>query len=431
MKTTIVTRKIEFYVNESDKDLKKQFYQTLRDFSYYTFKHANELVDTNRMVDVIKRGFGNSKNEITSEEMTEQLSGMFGCKPVSVPYKFSNQEFRDKLPSNIRVALSATINALYAKDRSDVARGNRTIRSYKNGMPVPFTKTSIRQFKFDVERKNFTFIFNGIPLITRLGRDRSNNKSILESIIEGKYQLCDSSFQIKDGKFFLLLVHKVPVEKYKLNEKRVLGIDLGINVPLYGAINDKKDRIALGDRDSFLNQRLKFQKRKRQLQRDLKLTKGGKGRGKKLKALESLSTKERNFAKNYNHNLSREVINFALKHKCGIINLEDLSGFKKNTNDFILRNWSFYELQTMIEQKAKKVGITVNKVKAKYTSQRCNNCGYIDKESRKSQSEFECTSCGHEESADYNAAKNISMAHTKEFQKEIEKHASSLKLCEA
>ena len=143
----------------------------------------------------------------------------------------------------------------------------------------------------------------------------------------------------------------------------MLGIDLGINVPLYGAINDKKDRIALGDRDSFLNQRLKFQKRKRQLQRDLKLTKGGKGRGKKLKALESLSTKERNFAKN--------------------------------------------------------------------TSQRCNNCGYIDKESRKSQSEFECTSCGHEESADYNAAKNISMAHTKEFQKEIEKHASSLKLCEA
>ena len=104
---------------------------------------------------------------------------------------------------------------------------------------------------------------------------------------------------------------------------------------------------------------------------------------------------------------------------------------KKNTNDFILRNWSFYELQTMIEQKAKKVGITVNKVKAKYTSQRCNNCGYIDKESRKSQSEFECTSCGYEESADYNAAKNISMAHTKEFQKEIEKHASSLKLCEA
>ena len=431
MKTTVVTRKIEFYVNESDKDLKKQFYQTLRDFSYYTFKHANEIVDTNRMVDTIKKGLGNSKNEITSEEMTEKLSEMFGCKPVSVPYKFSNQEYRDKLPSCIRVALSATINTIYAKERSEVARGKRTVRTYKNGMPVPFTKSSIRQLTFDAERNNFTFVFSGIPLITRLGRDRSDNKTVLERIVSGEYQLCDSSYQIKDGKFFLLLAHKVPVEKHKLNKDRVLGIDLGVNVPLYGAINNKKDRIALGDRESFLNQRLKFQKRKRQLQRDLKLTNGGKGRKKKLSALENLSNKERNFAKTYNHNLSREVINFALKHKCGTINLEDLSGFKKNTNDFILRNWSFYELQTMIEQKAKKVGIMVNKVKAKYTSQRCNSCGHIDVDNRKSQSEFECTSCGHTESADYNAAKNISMGHTKEFQKEIENHTSSMKLCEA
>ncbi|MCS7277328.1 MAG: transposase [Aquificaceae bacterium] len=29
-----------------------------------------------------------------------------------------------------------------------------------------------------------------------------------------------------------------------------------------------------------------------------------------------------------------------------------------------------------------------------YTSQTCSNCGYVDKENRKSRSEFECKLCG-------------------------------------
>lgn len=46
-------------------------------------------------------------------------------------------------------------------------------------------------------------------------------------------------------------------------------------------------------------------------------------------------------------------------------------------------------------------------VNPRYTSQTCNVCGTVDAVSRKSQSEFECTSCGHISHADINAAKNI------------------------
>ena len=46
-------------------------------------------------------------------------------------------------------------------------------------------------------------------------------------------------------------------------------------------------------------------------------------------------------------------------------------------------------------------------VPAQFTSQRCSRCGEVDKASRKSQSKFECTSCGFKTNADYNAAKNI------------------------
>ena len=46
-------------------------------------------------------------------------------------------------------------------------------------------------------------------------------------------------------------------------------------------------------------------------------------------------------------------------------------------------------------------------VNPRFTSQICSNCGYKDKSSRISQSEFVCTNCGFEINADYNAAINI------------------------
>jgi len=37
----------------------------------------------------------------------------------------------------------------------------------------------------------------------------------------------------------------------------------------------------------------------------------------------------------------------------------------------------------------------------------CSVCGYIDKDNRKTQSEFKCLKCNHQENADINASKNI------------------------
>jgi putative transposase len=53
----------------------------------------------------------------------------------------------------------------------------------------------------------------------------------------------------------------------------------------------------------------------------------------------------------------------------------------------------------------------VEKVDPAYTSQRCSQCGNVDKNSRKSQALFECTSCGYSASADVNAARNIAAGH--------------------
>ena len=126
-----------------------------------------------------------------------------------------------------------------------------------------------------------------------------------------------------------------------------------------------------------------------------------------MKPIEILTDKVGNFRDTTNHKYSRYVVDMAIKHNCATIQMEDLSGITEDANRF-LKNWTYFDLQTKIEYKAKEVGITVIKINPEYTSQRCSKCGYISRENRKSQAEFQCIECGFEENADYNAAKNIS-----------------------
>jgi transposase len=51
----------------------------------------------------------------------------------------------------------------------------------------------------------------------------------------------------------------------------------------------------------------------------------------------------------------------------------------------------------------------VEDVPAPYTSLRCSACGWIEKNSRKSQAEFVCVSCGFTCNADENAANNVAV----------------------
>ncbi|MEU6282365.1 transposase [Streptomyces sp. NPDC047028] len=76
---------------------------------------------------------------------------------------------------------------------------------------------------------------------------------------------------------------------------------------------------------------------------------------------------------------------------------------KAGLNRAILaQGWGLLRQRT--EQKAPG---RVEDVLAPYTSLRCSACGWIDKNSRKSQAEFECSSCGFTCNADTNASINV------------------------
>lgn len=158
-----------------------------------------------------------------------------------------------------------------------------------------------------------------------------------------------------------------------------------------------------------MKQQLKSQRRN--VQRNISSSRGGHGRGKKLKALNRLSDREKNFTKTYNHYLSSNIVKFAVKNKAKFINLEDLNGIQQKNR--ILESWSYYELASFITYKAAKYGIEVRKINPENTSNICSCCGNLEEGQRVSQSLFVCKSCGVELNADFNASRNIAMS--KEF----------------
>jgi IS605 OrfB family transposase len=143
-------------------------------------------------------------------------------------------------------------------------------------------------------------------------------------------------------------------------------------------------------------------------------TKNGHGQKIKVQVSDGIRHKKSNYTEWVNRNIAQQVVDFAIANRCGIIQLEDLSGFRQvYASNKYLGEWTYYQLEEFIGQKCKQAGIKIQYVDPKYTSQTCSKCGYQDKGNRpkgnKGAEYFKCLKCGYETNADFNAARNISM----------------------
>jgi IS605 OrfB family transposase len=391
--------------------LKKQIDKIDRDIIDTTKKQDKEPLKTER-----KELF--AKLKLYDNEINEQYKTWLNTSVQNSTYQVVS-ELYPNIQSNIRTNINAVVQKNYNAAFKDLAQGKRSLPTYKKGMPIPFSlKNNAIYSQDDVIYLKW---FDDILFHFRFGRDRSNNRSILQKVFDGTYKTCDSSIQLKDKKLFLLLVVDIgnPILTHDANI--VVGIDLGINIPLYAALNQGYARMDIGSRDEFLNVRLRLQAQRRQLQRNIKDTQGGRGRDKKLSALDRIKEKETNFVKTQNHLFSKRVIEFAIKNGAGVIKMEKLTGIgEDNENKFLTRNWSYFELQALIAYKAEMSGIKVQYIDPRNTSKTCSFCGHLEDGQRLSQSEFQCKNkdCTNKdengvnkiEKADYNGARNIALS---------------------
>jgi transposase, IS605 OrfB family, central region len=92
------------------------------------------------------------------------------------------------------------------------------------------------------------------------------------------------------------------------------------------------------------------------------------------------------------------------------LNLQSMTrkgGSRKKAMNRVMTRAAIGTLREYVTYKATLVGVDIVHVRAAFTSQRCNECGHIAKENRKSQAVFSCQRCEHTCNADINAARNI------------------------
>jgi putative transposase len=109
------------------------------------------------------------------------------------------------------------------------------------------------------------------------------------------------------------------------------------------------------------------------------------------------------------HFLHVESARLAKSHGIVVIEKLNVAGMSKGrcARGILDAGWSRFA--EMLRYKLFRSGGSLVEVPAAYSSQTCSACGCVDAASRRSQSAFCCTACGHRDHADLNAAKILLM----------------------
>lgn len=362
---------------------------------------------------------------------------------VSTYNTIINREIKDKfkytqIAGDTLEMLNRQAIDTFDTNSREVLSNNASLPNFRRDQPIPVRGRSLRlneeyqvYLPFLTSDKAKELGFKGKnkqSFLVQLDA-RKNAKIVLDRILSGEYSMCDSKVQrTLDGKWFLLLSYKQPVKEVIKDEDVIVGVDLGINKVAYMAVNNSKQNFFIdgGELRAFRN---RIQQRRKSMQNQLRVcshNRRGHGRRTLLKPLEKLRDKEANFNELINHRYSKAIVEWAIKQGAGTIQLEDLSSIKdKRKDNKLLGEWTYFDLSTKIEYKAKEKGIKVVKINPQYTSQLCNKCKQINKENRNvsknGQEVFHCVNedCNHKTNADLNAARNIAI-------KDIDKYIDRL-----
>jgi IS605 OrfB family transposase len=212
-----------------------------------------------------------------------------------------------------------------------------------------------------------------------------------------KHQRGESDLVYRDGAFYLLATCEIE-EPTPEQVDAFLGVDAGI-------VNIATDSDGEVHKANHINH---VRHRHRRLRRKLQKKQTDSAR----RRLKKLSGKERRFANDTNHCISKRIVTKANGTGRGIA-LEDLGGIRdrvtaRKPQRATLHSWSFDDLQQKIRYKARRAGVPVVLVDPRNTSRTCPHCGCIDQHNRPSQSVFKCVACGFSGLADHIAAVNIS-----------------------
>lgn len=396
--------------------------KTLHDTQYISFKAANF---------VIRECYLRAIAKYNGEKVEKQY------------YYPKLVEMFPNIAGHILNATERTASKKWVASAKDVLSSKVSLPTFKQGMPINIHNRAYKllqvdnDYIIDVQLRSQKHVQTRYKFIVS-ANDRST-KIILDRIINGEYTQGEAQISNRKGKWFYIIPYQFEAKHYDIDINNIMGIDLGITKAAYWAFNNSHKRgfISGSEIEEF---RRRVRNRRIEIQKQGKYCgtgRNGHGTARKLLPVDVLSEKESNFRNTCNFRYANKIVSEALRMRCATIQMEDLTGISDLSK--FLKNWPYYDLQTKIINKAAEYGIRVIKVDPQYTSQRCSNCGHIEKENRPDQATFICKVCGYGDlhhcfacgnkqqesgnclkcgevtkhltvNADYNAAKNLSTA---------------------
>lgn len=400
--------------------------------------------------------------------------------------KFSSKDVVAELPAAVKnqaIRDAKSVLRRYAKKQRKVERkrawfaeqGKTPKRPIRNAkVPIlrrPVLLVNNQNFKIDLDAKTVSFpLFRAGETTPRKTTRNSVQKVIRVTTITPRQReiltttshLATLRIVRRGDNLFAQVGYKVEepetasLDDLLADQKTVvMGVDLGIKCPAVSYSTNGKVRFFGNGRENRYKRR-KFYARRKKLQK-----------AKKLRAIKRISDKEARFMRDRDHQVSRAIVNEAIRQGANVIALEDLDGIRENCtpstptrksrknidkpkvdsvvtdttktgepvqldlfsesevltkkqrrkkhklskkqvaarkkNNRSLNSWSFYQLTKFIEYKAALAGILVIRVNPYKTSQRCPSCG---REHKAKDRWYECE-CGFHAHRDLVGAINI------------------------
>ena len=353
-------------------------------------------------------------NEVCQLADTEKISN--GVELHRLTY--ANHRATTHLPSQLicaaRVKATEAIKSVIARRKKQVQKHQQRLKeAKKTGKPVKPLKlaktphSNLCAIRYDAHSFRFDRNTRVVSLVHVQQEGVTRNRALInvkvpayyEQYLTQEWQQDSADLIFRKGAYWLHMV--VSCEQASISpatESQVIGVDLGIN------------RLAVTSHPRFFGGKRVKETNNRyfRLRRALQ----GKGTKSAKRHLKKLSGKLKRFQANTNHVIAKHIVTSCQPGDTLV--MENLTDIRERTKGRrkqrrAMSNWSFSQLQGFIAYKAAYKGISVEFVDARYSSQACSRCGYIDKRNRVYQSEFSCKKkqCGYSNNADENAAYNL------------------------
>lgn len=355
--TITLTRKIQLLI-DVPADEKKEMWEKLYRYQNRCFRAANFIVSHLYVQEMIKDFFYFTEEvQYKLADANKDEKGIFTRSKTNTTARMVFDRFKGEIPTDILGSLNNTIQSTFSKNKADYWQGTKSLRNFKRDIPIPLPVKCISKMKYNPENKAFCFNMFAIPVKTYLGKDFSDKRVIMERLLKEEIKLCTSQIQLKDGKIYWLAVFEFEKEEHLLKPEIIAEASLSLEHPIVVKANN--ERINIGSKEEFLYRRLAIQASQKRIQAGVEFARSGNGAKRKKKALYKTENMESRYVSYRLHLYSRKLIDFCIKQQAGTLilkNQDDKIGIAKE-QEFVLRNWSYYELQTKIKYKAEKAGI--------------------------------------------------------------------------